>query len=317
MAEEYEQIRVAYGKALVELGEKDPNVVVLDADMASGTQTHFFRDRFPERFFDVGIAEQNLMNVAAGMTRGGKIPFVNTFAYLLVLRAAEMLRTMVCYGKMNVKVAGGYGGLSGGMDGATHHAITDLAVTRAFPNLVVMIASDAVTARLGTFAAAEHQGPVYWRLSRAALPTVHDSDFRFVIGKGVTLRDGRDITLIGTGAMVGRCLEAALALHREGISARVLEIHTLKPLDRQLIVQAAYETGAVVTAEEHVVIGGLGSAVAEVLVENCPVPMERVGLLDTFAETGPWDEVMERYCMAVPDVVAAARKVLGRRSQGS
>jgi transketolase len=308
-----EEIRVAYGKALVELGARNPNIVVLDADMASGTQTYMFRRAYPDRFFDLGIAEQNMMDVAAGLTLGGKIPFVNTFAYLLVLRAGEMLRTMVCYGRMNVKVAGGYGGLSGTMDGPTHHAITDLAVVRSLPNIVVMVASDDVSARAGTFAAAEHVGPVYWRLCRNAVPTIHDRDFAFVIGRGVELKDGRDVTLIGTGVMVGRCLEAAKELSRDGISARVIEIHTLKPLDREIIIKAARETGAIVTAEEHVINGGLGSAVAEVLVENIPVPMERIGLNDTFAETGPWLEVMDRYGLSVAHIVAAARKVLRRR----
>ncbi len=314
MAEQFEQIRVAYGKTLLELGACNPRVVVLDADMGSGNQTFMFHERYPERFFDMGIAEQNMMDVAVGLTLGGKIPFVNTFAYLLALRAGEMLRTQVCYGKANVKVAAGYGGLSGTIDGPTHHAISDLAVARSLPNLVVMVASDAITARLGTLVAAEYEGPVYWRLSRSAVPTVHDSGFAFKIGQGLELRPGRDVTLIGTGVMVGRCLDAAAELSRQGISARVLEIHTLKPLDGDLIVKAAGEPGAVVTAEEHVINGGLGSAVAEVLSERCPTPLERVGLLDTFAETGQWPEVMEKYGMGVGHIVAAARRVLGRRA---
>ncbi len=307
------QIRVAYGKALVELGAQNPNVVVLDADMASGTQTHFFRDAYPNRFFNVGIAEQNLIDVAAGFAVGGMIPFANTFASLLTLRGGEMIRTTICYGNMNVKIGAGYGGCSAGLDGPTHYAIEDMAVMRALPRMTVLCVSDAVTARAAVFAAAEFVGPVYLRLSRNETPIVHDSDFRLEIGRAVELRSGRDVALIGTGTMVPRCLDAADELKKDGISVRVLEVHTLKPIDEASITAAARETGALVTAEEHTIIGGLGGAVAEVLARRSPVPLEQVGIPDSFTETGPWLDVLEKYGMGVKDIVAAARKVLKRK----
>jgi len=301
-------IRWVYGETLVELGEGDDRIVVVDADMAPGTFTYMFRDRFPNRFFDVGITEQNLVDVGVGFALGGHIPFVNTFAFLLALRAAEQVRTCVCYARTNVKIAAGYGGVSGAMDGATHCAVTDLAVVRSFPNLVVISVSDGVTTREATIAAAEYDGPVYLRLSRAMVPDIHSKDFEFRIGRGVTLRPGGDLTLVGTGVILGRCLQAAEELAGQGIDARVLEIHTLKPIDGEILRRAAEETGLIVTVEEHNVIGGLGSAVCETLADVCPVPIVRVGINDVFGETGPHEALLDWLGLGVQDIVSAATR---------
>lgn len=311
-------MRVAYGKALADYGALNPDVVVLDADVSASTQSHYFAARFPERFFNVGVAEAGMVDVGVGLALGGKIPFVNTFAFLMSLRAAEQIRTCVAYARTNVKLAAGYGGLSDSYDGPTHHSVCDLAVMRAMPNLTVVVVADAAEAQQAVPAVAEYPGPVYLRLSRAEVPVVFGDqssmgDHPFRIGEGVLLRSGDDLTLIGTGIMVARCLQAAEDLSREGIEARVVEMHTLKPLDRDLILQCARETGAMVTAEEHSVIGGLGSAVAEVLGETLPLPLERVGLEDCFAETGGYDELLARYGLGVAHIIAAARRVVTRK----
>ena len=310
---EERSIRHVYGETLIELGEQDDRIVVVDADMASGTMTDMFQNRFPERFFDVGIAEQNLVNVGAGLALGGHIPFVNTFAFLLALRAAEQVRTCVCYARTNVKIAAGYGGVSGAMDGASHCAIMDLAVVRSLPNLVVISVSEGVTTHGATVAATKYDGPVYIRLSRATLPDIHPEDFAFIIGQGVTLRPGKDVTLVGTGVILTRCLRAAEELAGQGIEARVLEIHTLKPIDRDLLIQAASETGAMVTVEEHNIVGGLGAAVCETLADTCPVPVVRVGINDVFGEIGPHDALLDRLGLAVQDIVTGAMQALELR----
>jgi len=305
-------MRVAYGKALAECGALNPELVVLDADVSASTQSHYFAARFPERFFNLGVAEAGMVDVAVGLALGGKVPFVNTFAFLLSLRAAEQVRTCVAYAQTNVKLAAGYGGLSDSYDGPTHHSICDLAVMRAMPHLAVVVVADAVEARQAVPAVAEYAGPVYLRLSRAEVPVIFDERHPFRIGEGVLLRQGSDLTLMGTGIMVARCLEAAEELAGQGIQARVVEIHTLKPLDRALILQCARETGGLVTAEEHSIIGGLGSAVAEVVGERLPLPLERVGLQDCFAETGGYNELLARYGLDVGHIVAAARRVMKR-----
>lgn len=305
-------MRVAYGKALADYGAVNPDLVVLDADVSASTQSHYFAARFPERFFNLGVAEAGMVDVGVGLALGGKIPFVNTFAFLMSLRAAEQIRTCVAYARTNVKLAAGYGGLSDSYDGPTHHSMCDLAVMRAMPNLAVVVVADAVEAQQAVPAVAEYPGPVYLRLSRAEVPVVMDQDHPFRIGEGVLLRPGDDLTLIGTGIMVARCLQAAEDLAGEGIEARVVEMHTLKPLDRDLILQCARETGAIVTAEEHSVIGGLGSAVAEVLGETLPLPVERVGLQDCFAETGGYDELLARYGLDVAHIITAARRAVTR-----
>jgi transketolase len=310
---ELRSMRKAYGEALVELGAANPDVVVLDADVSASTQTWMFRERYPDRFFNVGVAEANMVDVAVGLALAGKIPFANTFAFLLALRAAEQIRTCVAYAKTNVKLVASYAGLSDAFDGPTHHAICDLAVVRSLPNMTVVVAADAVEVKKAVPAVAEYDGPVYLRVSRAEVPVIFDENHEVRIGQGVTLREGGDVTLIGTGIMVGRCLEAAEALRREGIDARVIEIHTLKPIDEGLIVQAAQETGAIITAEEHSIIGGLGGAVTEVLSSQCPVPILRVGIADTFAETGPYEALLERYGMGVTDITASVRRAVARK----
>jgi len=304
-------MREGYGRALAEYGEVNPDVVVLDADTSASTLSCYFGQRFPDRFFNLGIAEPCMVDVAAGLALGGKIPFANAFAALLSLRAVEQIRTCVGYARTNVKLAAGYAGLSDFKDGPTHHAIMDIATLRAMPEMTVIVPADALEAARWVPVVAEYDGPVYLRLSRAATLPVHDQDLHLEIGKGLTLRGGNDVTLVATGAMVGRSLAAAEKLAGEGIEARVLEIHTVKPLDRDLILQAAGETGALVTAEEHSVVGGLGGAVAEVLGEGHPTPMRRVGLGDTFARTAlDPDSLMDACGLAVEDIVRAARLVL-------
>ena len=306
-------MRKAYGEALAELGATNPDVVVLDADVSASTQTWMFCQKYPDRFFNVGVAEANMVDVAVGLALAGKIPFANTFAFLIALRAAEQVRTCVAYAKTNVKLVASYAGLSDAFDGPTHHAICDLAVVRSLPNMTVVVVADAVEVKKAVPAVAEYDGPVYLRVSRAEVPVIFDERHEVHIGQGVTLREGGDVTLIGTGIMVGRCTEAAEVLRREGIDARIIEIHTLKPIDEGLIVQAAQETGAIVTAEEHSIIGGLGGAVTEVLSSQCPVPILRVGIADTFTETGPYEALLDRYGMGVTDIVASARRAIARK----
>jgi len=250
------------------VGAANPDIVVLSADVSNSDFSYMFQERFPDRFFNTGIAEPCLVDVAAGLAMAGKIPFANTFAFLFALRAVEQVRTSICFTKANVKLAAAYGGLSDSFDGPTHHSISDLAIMRALPNMTVVVVADAVETKQAVPAVATWPGPVYLRLSRAELPVLFGPEHPFEIGHAVELRPGDDITLIGTGVMVGRCLEAADTLAREGIHARVLEIHTLKPLDITTIQAAARETGAIVTAEEHSIIGGLGAAVLEALAEN-------------------------------------------------
>ncbi len=307
-------MREAYGRALADYGAVNPDIVVLDADTSASTLTSFFARRFPERFINVGIAEPCLVDTAVGLALGGLIPFANAFAALLALRAVEQIRTCVCYARVNVKLAAGYAGLSDFKDGPTHHSITDIAIMRALPEIAVIVPADAMEAASWVPLVAEYEGPVYLRLSRAATLPVHTQPPALEIGKGLTLRAGDDVTIIATGSMVGRSLLAAEQLSHAGIGARVLEFHTVKPLDTDLLRQAAEETGAIVTAEEHSVIGGLGGAVAEALGSGCPVPLERVGIADTFACTALTPELlMDAYGLAVEDIVAAARRALARK----
>ncbi len=309
-------MRKAYGEALADLGATNPDVVVLDADVSASTQTWMFAERYPERFFNLGVAEANMINVAVGLALGGKIPFVNTFAFLISLRAAEEVRTCVAYAKTNVKMAAAYGGLSDSFDGPTHHSICDLAVMRSLPNITVLVAADSVEARKAVPVVAEYEGPVYLRVSRAEVPVIFDEDHKLEIGKGVVLRDGDDVTLIGTGIMVSRCIDAAEILKNEGVDAQVLEIHTLKPLDEELLVKNVKKTGAGVTAEEHSVIGGLGGAVSEALTKRYPTAIERVGIQDTFTETGPYFPLLDKYGLSVMDIVRATNRVMERRDEG-
>lgn len=308
-------MREGFGRALMTYGAENPDVVVLDVDTSSSTLTKFFAQKYPERFLNIGIAEPCMVDVAVGLALGGKIPFASGFAALLALRALEQVRTCVCYAHVNVKLAAGYAGLSDFKDGPTHHAIVDIATMRSLPNLAVIVPADAVEAGCWVPIIAEHEGPVYIRLSRASVPPVHSQSPPLEIGKGLLLRDGQDVALIATGAMVGRCLDAADALVEEGIKARVLEIHTVKPLDHELILQAAEETGALVTAEEHSIIGGLGGAVAEALSGHPIGVLERVGIKDTFARTALDPEaLMDAYGLAVSDVVTAAKRALAHKA---
>jgi len=312
---ELESVRVAYGQALAEYGARNPNVVVLDADVSASTQSHYFASAFPGRFFNVGVAEPGMVDVAVGLALAGKVPFVNTFAFLLAFRAAEQVRTCVAYSRANVKLAAHYGGLSDSFDGPTHHSISDVAAMRALPNLAVVVVADGPEARLAVPAVAEYPGPVYLRLNRNEVPVLFDERHPFQIGKGVTLRPGGDVAIVAAGVMVSRSLEAAEELRKAGIDARVLEMHTVKPLDVDLLLTAASETGCLVTAEEHSVVGGLGSAVAEALSERAPVPVVRVGLPDRFAESGPYFALLDRYGMAVADVVGAAKRAIALRRE--
>ncbi len=306
-------IRDAFGEALVELGEKNEKVVVLDADVSCSTRTVKFGERFPHRFFNLGVAEANMMNIAAGLATCGFIPFVSTFSFLACLRAGEQIRTSVAYPKLNVKIAAGYGGLSDSYDGTTHQSVCDIAIARSIPNLTVIVVADAQETKIAVPAIAQHEGPVFFRLSRAEVPVMFDESHQFQIGTGNLLRQGSDVTLIATGVMLARALEAADKLDKEGVNTQVLEIHTIKPLDERIILQAAKETGAIVTAEEHSILGGLGSAVAELLVKYHPVPVQMVGILDTFAESGGYEELLNKYGMGVSDIVKAAKRVLKKR----
>ncbi len=309
-------MREAYGKALAEYGSLNPKVVALDVDTSASTLSKFFAERHPERFFNIGIAEPCMVDVAVGLSLGGFIPFANGFAALLSLRALEQVRTNVCYARTNVKIAASYAGLSDFKDGATHYSVTDLANMRALPNLTIIVPADAAEAAAWVPLVAEYDGPVYLRISRAPALLVYHAGSVLQIGKGLTLRDGDDVTLITLGAMTGRCLAAAGELAASGIEARVLEIHTLKPLDQELICTAARETGAIVTAEEHSVIGGLGSAVAELLSESLPTPMQRVGIRDAFCPTGRnLDKLMDACGLSVDEIVAAAKRVVEMKNR--
>ncbi|WP_305075765.1 transketolase family protein [Propionivibrio sp.] len=307
-------IRDVYGDTLAQLGRENPDIVALDADVGSSSKSIVFGKEFPKRYFNVGVAEANMVAMAAGLATAGKIPFANTFAAFMVLRAADPVRSLIAYTGLNVKLAGTYAGLSDSYDGASHHAIADIAFMRALPNMTVVSVSDPVEAELATRAVAEFKGPVYLRLSRAEVPVVLDkATYKFEIGKGVTLREGNDLTIVATGYMLVKALEAAEILADKGIRARVVNIHTIKPIDRELLIASARETGAIVTAEEHNVYGGLGSAVAEVLSQGCPVPMEVVGVNDTFTESGDYEKLLAKYGLSAANIVAHAEKVLKRK----
>ena len=288
--------RDSYGNALVELGKEHENLVVLDADLAADTKTGVFKKVFPERHIDCGIAECNMMGVAAGLATTGKVPFASSFAMFAAGRAFEQIRNSIGYPKLNVKIGATHAGISVGEDGATHQCNEDIALMRTIPGMVVINPSDDVEARAAVKAAYEHEGPVYLRFGRLAVPVINDrEDYKFELGKGVVLREGKDITLIATGLPVAETLEAAEKLAADGIDAKVINIHTIKPLDEELIVEAAKETGKVVTIEEHSVIGGLGSAVCDVLSEKAPTKVLKIGINDTYGESGPAVELVKKY----------------------
>lgn len=307
-------MREAYGHALAAYGALNARVVALDVDTSASTLSSFFAARFPERFFNTGIAEPCMVDVAAGLALGGFVPFVNGFASILSLRALEQIRSCLCYARTNVKIAASYAGISDFKDGATHYSISDLANLRALPGMTVIVPADAAEAAAWVPLVAEFEGPVYLRISRAGALPVYEPGTALEIGKGRLLRPGSDLTLVATGAMVGRCAVAAERLAAAGITARLLEIHTLKPLDRDLLLSAAAETGALVTAEEHNIIGGLGSAVAELLAETHPTPIERIGIRDRFCPTGrDLDTLMDACGLSIAEIVAAAQRVLRRK----
>lgn len=302
--------RNAYGEALKEIGGKNEDIVVLDADLSGSTKTAVFKKEYPDRFFNAGISEQSLMGTAAGLAAAGKIPFASTFAMFATGRAFEIIRNSICYPKLNVKIAATHAGLTVGEDGASHQAIEDISIMRSIPNMVVLNPADGVEARLCVLKASEYVGPVYIRLGRSNVPVIFDENYTFEIGKGVELKSGKDVTIIATGIMVAKALEASEMLSEEGISARVINISTIKPIDKDIIIKAAKETKGIVTAEEHSIIGGLGSAVAEVLVENCPVPMMRVGVEDTFGESGNGDELLVKYGLTPENIIKNVKSVL-------
>ncbi|MCR4431774.1 MAG: transketolase family protein [Tepidanaerobacteraceae bacterium] len=300
--------REAYGQALAELGEEIREIVVLDADLSKSTKTSVFAKKFPDRFFNIGIAEQNLMGTAAGFATCGKIPFASTFAIFAAGRAFEQIRNSICYPNLNVKIAATHAGITVGEDGATHQSVEDMALMRAIPHMVVINPADAEEAKQAVRAAALHKGPVYLRFGRHPVETIFDKNYRFEIGKGVILREGKDVAIIATGVMVGESLKAAETLSKKGIEAMVVNISTLKPIDKEVIVKAA-ECGAIVTAEEHNIIGGLGSAVAEVLAETRPTIMKRIGIADEFGQSGNPDELLKLYHLTADDIAGAAEEL--------
>lgn len=305
--------RDGYGLGLIELGKTKPNVLVLDADLAKSTRSDWFMNEFPARFFDMGIAEQDMLGTAAGLALAGKIPFVTTYGVFVAGRAWDQIRTTICYANINVKIAGAHGGVSVGPDGATHQALEDIATMRVLPNMTVLVPCDAVEAKKATIAAAEKYGPCYLRFAREATPVFTAEQDPFTIGKANLMQEGTDLTIIACGPILFEALQASTMLQDQGISARVVNMHTIKPLDQETVLQAAAQTGAIVTAEEHQIYGGLGSAVAELLVKNLPVPMEMVGIDDTFGESGTPEELAERYGLTAKDILAAAKKVLARK----
>ena len=305
--------RKIFGEKLAEYGAVDTNIVVLTADVSSSVLTNFFNERFPERSFNTGIAEAGMIDTAVGMALAGMTPFVNTFAALF-LRAVEQIRSCVAYPDVNVKLVGSYAGLSDFKDGPTHHSIMDISIMRSMPNMTVIVPSDGTEIRKMIPLVARHRGPVYLRISRADMVKVFTDDYQPEIGKGIIVREGKDVTIITNGHMLSRSLEAAEIFAVKGIEARIVNMHTVKPLDTEIVLRCARETGAIVTAEEHSIIGGLGSAVAETLVRELPVPVEMVGINDTFAETAlDHDSLLDHYCMSVNDIVNAAEKAISRK----
>ncbi|MBS4998225.1 MAG: transketolase family protein [Veillonella sp.] len=303
--------REAYGKALVKLSNINENVVVLDADLSKSTKTADFKAVAPERFINMGIAEANMMGVAAGLSTCGKVPYVSTFAMFAAGRAFEQIRNSICYPNLNVKVCATHAGLTVGEDGATHQSVEDISLMRSIPNMTVINPADAVETEAAILAIADYKGPCYVRLGRLAVNTInYEKNYKFEIGKGTEIKKGDDAAIIATGMMVQKAIEAAKYLESEGIHVRVINISTIKPIDKELLVKAAKETGAIVTAEEHSVIGGLGSAVSEVITEEVPVPVLKVGIKDTFGESGKPGELLEKYGLTTQAIVEHSKKAI-------
>ena len=288
--------RESYGNALAKFGAEYPDLVVLDADLANATKTQTFKNAFPDRFFDCGIAEANMTGIAAGLATCGKIPFISSFAMFAAGRNFEQVRNSIGYPQLNVKIGATHAGITVGEDGATHQCLEDIALMRTIPGMTVIVPADDTEVFAAVKAAIEHKGPVYLRFSRAASPVFYDpADLKFEIGKGITLKDGSDLTIIAAGVEVNYAMEAAKMLESDGVKARVIDMHTIKPLDEELVIKAAKETGKIFTVEEATVIGGLGSAVAEAVSDRNPVPVHRIGVNDVFGESGPWAELMKKY----------------------
>ena len=305
--------RESFGKAIAELADQYPDVVVLDADLAAATKTGIFKKAHPERFIDCGIAECNMIGIAAGLAACGKIPFAASFAMFSAGRAFEQVRNSVGYPHLNVKIVGSHAGISVGEDGATHQCCEDIGLMRTIPGMVILNPADHYEMLAAVKAAIEYQGPVYLRLGRLAVESVNNNDdYKFEIGKGITLRDGSDITVIATGLLVGEVVKAADALKAEGISVRVIDMHTIKPLDKELVLKAAKETGKIITAEEHNVIGGLGDAVASVLAEELPTPLVKIGVNDEFGYSGPVAELLKEFGLCASHIQEVVKKTLGK-----
>jgi transketolase len=302
--------RESYGIALLELGHENDKVVVLDADLSKSTKTNGFKEEFKDRFFNAGIAEQNLMGMAAGFANVGNIPFASTFAVFATGRAFEIIRNSICYPKVNVKIAATHAGITVGEDGGSHQSIEDIALMNSLPNMTVIVPADHREAMAATKAAAEFDGPVYLRFGRCNTEDIFDENYKFEIGKGVQVRDGNDIAIIATGMMVQKAIEASKALGSQGISARVINISTIKPIDRELIIKAAKETKGIVTAEEHSIIGGFGAMVSQVVCGECPTLVKMVGIKDTFGESGTPDELMEKYKLTSEAIIEEVKAIL-------
>lgn len=305
--------REGFGKELLELGKENDKIVVVSADLEDATRAEYFKEKFPQRFFSVGIAEQDMVGTAAGLSLMGLIPFVNSFAVFLTNRAYDMLRLDVCYNNCNVKIVCSHAGMTVGEDGASAQCLEDLALMRVLPNIKVICPADALEARKATRALVQEKGPMYLRTGRAPSPVITKETDPFIVGKANILCDGSDVTIFGCGVMVSQALQAAQILKNEKIEARVVNMHTIKPIDAKIIIESARQTGAVVSAEEHQAYGGLGSAIAEVLVQNHPVPMEMVAVKDTFGESGTPEELLKAYHLKDVDIVQAAKRAVARK----
>ncbi len=306
--------RTAFGEALVEMAKERKDIVVLDADVATSTKTSIFREAFPERFFEMGIAEQNMMGVAAGMASTQKIiPFAVTFAVFATKRVCDQVSISIAYPELNVKIVGSYGGIPTGKAGATHQAFEDVAIMRAIPNMTIIVPADAVEMKKAVKACVEYNGPVYLRCIRCETPVIFGEDYKFEWNKGVTLRKGKDVTIVSTGMMTPEALVAANILENEEISVRLIHLHTIKPIDKEILIKAAKETNCIITVENHSIIGGLGSAVAEVLSENCPTPMKRIGINDTFGESGSLDDLFIKYGLTSENIVKEVKELIKKK----
>jgi len=307
--------RDVYGETLAQLGESSQEIVVLDADLSGSTKTNIFAKKFPERFFNMGVSEADMMGTAAGLAAAGKIPFASTFAIFASGRAWEQIRQSIAYPKLNVKIVASHGGITVGEDGASHQAIEDIAIMRAIPNMTVIVPCDGVETRSVIQEIVKYDGPVYVRVARGKFPVVLPEDYKFTMGKGVVVRDGKDAAIIANGLMVSHALQAAAMLEKEGLQIQVINMSTIKPIDRELIIKVAQETGAIVTCEEHSIIGGLGEAVAGVVTEECPVPMKRVGIQDRFGQSGLAEELLIHYGLMPKDIAAAVKEVITKKQK--